>query len=80
MLREEISKNGYNCDLNHIDTNEITDMSYLFAMDDHHAYKLYKFNGDISSWTIDGSFCDYHLMFVGCKYFEQKHYPSLNHQ
>jgi hypothetical protein len=43
-------------------------------------FKDSKFNGDISSWTIDGSFCDYHFMLAGCKYLEQKHHPSIIHK
>ena len=43
IIKEQISKEGPNCDLNDIDTSLITDMSWLF-------YGL-KFNGDISKWN-----------------------------
>ena len=44
IIKERISKEGYNCDLNDIDTSLIKDMSYMFEKSD--------FNGDISSWNV----------------------------
>ena len=44
MISNEIKEKGLNCDLNHINTYKISDMSYLFSGS--------KFNGDISKWNV----------------------------
>ena len=80
IIEERISKEGPNCDLNDIDTSEITDMSFLFERTDFNGdiskwntsnvfnmiwmFAFSKFNGDISNWNV-GNVKDMYSMFVG---------------
>lgn len=56
LIKERVTEQGPNCDLNDIDTSNITDMSWLFRWS--------KFNGDISKWDVShvtdmrGMFCN----------------------
>ena len=62
MIKDEISKNGVNCSLNHIDVSEITDMTAMFYDSD--------FMGDISKWDVS-NVTNMEGMFYGCKSFNQ---------
>ena len=44
IIKQKIKSEGNECDLNDIDTSNITDMSYLFEFSD--------FTGDISKWNV----------------------------
>ena len=68
IIKGEVKKNGWNCNLNHIDTSKITDMSVLFC--NSIGYGLYKFNGDISRWDVS-NVENMHAMFHGASDFNQ---------
>ena len=57
IIKEQIKKEGNNCDLNDIYTGNITDMSDLF--------KYSHFNGDISKWDVS-NVKDMSSMFIDC--------------
>ena len=59
IIKQRIESEGNECNLNDIDTSNITDMSYLFEYTD--------FNGDISKWNVS-NVTDMRGMFVHSKF------------
>ena len=59
IINQTIKEQGYNCDLNFIDTSNIRSMSYLFDCS--------QFNGDISKWDVS-SVRDMSFMFYGSQF------------
>jgi hypothetical protein len=70
MIDAEISKNGNECNLNHIDVSKITDMSHLFSSHSMSGCGLGDFNGDISEWNVS-KVTNMRGMFYGAYLFNQ---------
>ena len=62
LINQFIEERGNEGDFNDIDTSKITDISYLFYMDN--------FNGDISKWDVS-NVTDMTYMFYECASFNQ---------
>ena len=91
IIRDRISKEGYNCDLNDIDTSLITDMTGLFYDSEFNGdisewnvsnvenmsrmFEDSKFNQDISNWNIKQDCLTFNV-FNGCS-IKEKHKPKV---
>ena len=62
IVKETISKEGNSCNLNFIDTSEITRMPQLFSVE-----RTKNFNGDISEWDVSNVY-DMNDMFKDSKF------------
>ena len=70
IIKDYCKENGWNSDLNFIDTSLITNMNGLFSGDSDYGYGLEKFNGDISQWNVS-NVKTMTWMFLRAKNFNQ---------
>jgi surface protein len=63
IIKDECSKNGWECNLNHIDVSKMTRLDNLFTM----INGLSEFNGDISKWNVS-NVTNMSGMFAGSKF------------
>jgi hypothetical protein len=92
MIDNEIMKKGWNCNLNHIKTHKITEMTCLFmysffngdisewdvsnVKDMKYMFQASDFNQDLSKWRINPE-CNTYSMFENCK-IRDEYLPKIN--
>ena len=74
LVRAELLNQGPNANLNHIDVNEVTDMSFLFCArtlnDKCLGFEYDNINPDISQWDVS-NVTDMKYMFYHCEQFNR---------
>ena len=91
IIRDRVSNEGLNCNLNDVDTSLIADMSWMFSWTEFNGnisnwdvsnvinmsgmFDESTFNQDISNWNIRQD-CDTMYMFLGCP-IKEKYKPNV---
>ena len=71
IVKDELDRLGHDCDLNHIDTSQVTSMINLFRADHEGAYFTMRneINPDVSKWNTE-NLKEAMCMFLGCVNFD----------
>jgi hypothetical protein len=61
---------GKNGSIGYLNISNVSSMVSMFENSE--------FSGDISSWEINGSYCNCDFMLADCKKLEKRYYPIFN--